>query len=287
MPEAMNSRRDALIALAAISGLVGCSATEVINTTTPGLGVKVKLGLPYGTNPRQRVDVYWPDKAPANPRAIVFFYGGSWNTGSRADYAFVGKALASRGITTVVADYRLNPEVQYPEFLKDCAAAVAWSFLNLDEIAGRKHQGVYVMGHSAGAYNAAMIALDPRWLAAYDLRPRQLAGWIGLSGPYDFLPIGVPEVQQAFNHPNVPASSQPINYAGQPAIRSFIATGANDTLVNPKRNSEALASRLRAANTEVTFKRYENVSHMTIIGALSLPLRLLDPVLEDIVIFIR
>ncbi len=287
MPEAMNSRRDALIALAAISGLVGCSATEVINTTTPGLGVKVKLGLPYGTNPRQRVDVYWPDKAPANPRAIVFFYGGSWNTGSRADYAFVGKALASRGITTVVADYRLNPEVQYPEFLKDCAAAVAWSFLNLDEIASRKHQGVYVMGHSAGAYNAAMIALDPRWLAAYDLRPRQLAGWIGLSGPYDFLPIGVPEVQQAFNHPNVPASSQPINYAGQPAIRSFIATGANDTLVNPKRNSEALASRLRAANTEVTFKRYENVSHMTIIGALSLPLRLLDPVLEDIVIFIR
>jgi acetyl esterase/lipase len=287
----MIARREAFIALAATLtatvSLAGCSAAEVINTTTPSLGVKTKLGLPYGANPRQQVDMYWPDKVPANPRAVVFFYGGSWNSGSRSDYAFVGKALANRGITTVVADYRLNPEVQYPEFLKDCAAAVAWSFLNLDEIAGRKHQAVYVMGHSAGAYNAAMIALDPRWLATYGLRPQQLAGWIGLSGPYDFLPIGVPEVQKAFNHPNVPVSSQPINYAGQPAIRSFIATGANDTLVDPKRNSEALASRLRAANNEVSFRRYENVSHMTIIGALSLTLRLLDPVLEDIVMFIR
>ena len=58
---------------------------------------------------------------------VVFFYGGSWNHGERHDYRFVGEALAARGIVTVIPDYRLYPQVRYPDFLKDNAAAVAWA----------------------------------------------------------------------------------------------------------------------------------------------------------------
>ena len=117
---------------------------------------------------------------------VVFFYGGSWNSGSRDDYGFVGEALASRGIVVVIADYRLYPQVRYPAFLQDNAHAVAWTYQHIAEHGGDPHQ-LYVMGHSSGAYNASMLALDPRWLKAVNLSPTMLKGWIGLAGPYDFL----------------------------------------------------------------------------------------------------
>lgn len=279
--------RRAVLSAGVAGALSGCSATAFVNATTPALGVSMIRALPYGADPRQQVDVYWAQAPERSGVAVVFFYGGSWSRGSREDYAFVGKALAARGITVVIADYRLSPQVRYPEFLKDAAAAVAWAVLNLKNVTGREHPSLYVMGHSAGAYNAAMLALDERWLAAVGLRPQSLKGWIGLAGPYDFLPIGDPEVRVAFNHPDVPDNSQPLYHARRQSIRAFIAAPARDRLVDPKRNSEALAARLRAVNTEVVFKRYEDTNHVTILGALSLPLRLIDPVLEDLVAFIR
>ncbi len=217
---------------------------------------------------------------------VVFFYGGSWTTGERADYLFAGEALASRGIVTLVADYRLSPEVRYPVFLQDSALAVKWAADNAQRFGGDPRK-LYVMGHSAGGYNAAMVALDPRWLGAVGMRPGQLAGFIGIAGAYDFLPIAIPEVQVAFNWPNTPPDSQPLWHASPAAPRTLLLAARNDTLVNPVRNTEGLSKKLRDAGVPVQTEMLDGVSHVTIIGSLAKPLRLLAPVLDRVAEFVK
>jgi acetyl esterase/lipase len=162
------------------------------------------------------------------------------------------------------------------------------------------------MGHSAGAYNAAMLALDARWLAAIGHAPAELAGFIGLAGPYDFLPMTNVAAQPVFFHPDYPPGTQPIDHAGGPgpgpgpgsdgargtpgkaaAPRTFLGAAANDQLVDPERNSAALAARLQAAGTAVTVRRYERLSHITLIAVFGRPLRWLAPVLDDVAAFIH
>ena len=240
-----------LLALA-IFFLAGCSATGVLNTVTPSSSYTLNANVAYGKHPRQKLDVYVPtaSQPPAGWPVIVFFYGGSWNTGERTQYQFVGEALAARGVLTLVADYRLYPEVRYPDFLSDSAQALAFGLDHAVRLGGDQKR-VYVMGHSAGGYNAAMLALDARWLNATGHRPNELAGWIGLAGPYDFLPIVNADAKPVFFHPNYPENSQPIGFAGADAPRSFLAAAENDKLVNPQRNSVQLANQLKAAGVPV------------------------------------
>jgi acetyl esterase/lipase len=80
---------------------------------------------------------------------------------------------------------------------------------------------VFVMGHSAGGYNAAMLALDARWLKATGHSPAELAGWIGLAGPYDFYPITNPAAKPVFFHPNYPEKSQPMAFISATSPRIF------------------------------------------------------------------
>ena len=175
-----------LVAVAAL--LVACSPVATLNALTPSDTHVLTQNVPYGDDPRQRLDIYQPrGTAPANGYpTVVFFYGGAWNRGDRADYRFVGEALASRGILAILADYRLYPQVRYPDFLRDSAAALAWAHANAPQRGGDPKR-LFVMGHSAGAYNAAMLALDARWLAAVNLVARH-AGWLDRAGrPLRFL----------------------------------------------------------------------------------------------------
>ncbi len=249
---------------------------------------RVAQALPYGPLPRQRLDVYAPRVAapPGGHPVVVFFYGGSWNRGERADYRFVGESLASRGVLSLVADYRLYPEVRYPDFLADCALALAYGLREASRLGGNP-QRVFVMGHSAGAYNAAMLALDPGHLAPTGHSPKSLAGWIGLAGPYDFLPMTNPDAQPVFFHPNYPSGTQPIHFASKHAPRSFIAAPLHDALVNPQRSSVGLATQLRNAGVAVELKLYSRVDHMTLVAALTWPLTRLAPVLDDVVAFVH
>jgi acetyl esterase/lipase len=268
----------------------GCSPVAAVNAVTPTETYHAAKNIAYGRDVRQQLDVYQPlptvnKPPPAGYPVVVFFYGGSWNWGNRADYTFVGEALASRGIIAVLADYRLYPQVRYPDFLKDSAAAVAWAYREVTQYGGDPNR-LFVMGHSAGAYNTAMLALDPRWLQAQGLTPAVLAGWIGLAGPYDFLPIEDHDVQPVFNHPNYPADSQPIAYVSRNSPRTFLGAAASDSLVDPTRNTQQMADKLRAAGVSVELKLYPNVNHMTLIGAFVRPLRWLAPVLEDVSAFI-
>jgi acetyl esterase/lipase len=216
---------------------------------------------------------------------VVFFYGGTWSHGERATYRFVGEALASAGIVAVVADYRLSPQVHWREILQDCAAATGWAFRNAARY-GASGERIHLMGHSAGAYNAAMLALDGRWLAAQQLRPRQLAGWVGIAGPYNFLPITDPDSRRAFDWPATPADSQPVAHVSAQAPRTLLLATRDDRTVDPERNSGVLAQRLQAAGAPVRLAFVEHVNHATIIAALAGPLRRLAPVRHEVVDFV-
>ena len=269
--------------------LSGCSAVGTLNALAARSSYTLKADVAYGPLPRQKLDIYTPTPTATAPAAgwpvVVFFYGGSWNTGERADYQFVGEALAARGVVTLVADYRLYPEVRYPDFLTDSARALAYGLDQATRLGGDSKR-VFVMGHSAGGYNAAMLALDARWLKAAGHAPRELAGWIGLAGPYDFFPTDNPDAQPVFFHPNYPAHAQPIAFTPPDAPRSFLAAPVNDRLVSPERSTRQLAHKLQAAGVPVTLKFYARVSHTSLIGAFAWPLRWVAPVLDDVTGFI-
>ncbi len=241
-------------------------------------------GFAYGPHERHRFDLYTPGEPVVNTPLVVFLHGGAWNRGRREDYRFVGEALAARGVIAMVADYRLHPEVRYPAFVADSALAVAHALRNALSW-GADPDRVFVAGHSAGAYNAAMVALDERWLGAVGAQRERLAGWIGLAGPYDFLPIRTPEVQSAFGHPEVPVDSQPIHHASASVLPCLLAAGRTDERVDPERNTAGLARLLRSRGTRVVEHRYPRAGHETLVAAFAWPLRPLAPVLDDIVSF--
>jgi len=180
----------------------------------------------------------------------------------------------------------LYPQVRYPDFLTDCARAVAWALREAPRFGGDPGR-LYLMGHSAGAYNAAMLALDPRWLATEGLSPSALAGWIGLAGPFDFFPMTNVKAQPVFNHPDYPSGSQPIDFASKAAPRTFLGAPSIDSVVDPGRNTNRMAEKLRAAGVAVTLRVYTNANHYTLIGAFAWPLRSVAPVLADVAAFVH
>jgi acetyl esterase/lipase len=266
--------------------LSACSPVGLLNAITPTDSYTKTTAVAYGSDPRQQLDIYTPTVKKLGPTpVVVFFYGGSWNSGERNDYRFVGEALASQGYVAVIADYRLYPQVRYPDFLKDNAKAFAWVRKHISSYGGDPEH-LFVMGHSAGGYNAAMLVLDPRLLAEEHLDASAIRGWIGLAGPYDFLPIENPDVRPVFFYPNSPPDSQPINHVTANSPPALLLAARDDDLVNPQRNTGGLAKRLRAVGVPVSEHYYDNVSHITLVAALSRPLRYKAPALEEIARFI-
>lgn len=275
------------LALGTMSVLLGaCSPIAALNALTPHDTYRLRADVPYGAQARQRLDLYVPTRVGVAPwPVVVFFYGGRWNSGERAEYRFVGEALASNGILAVVADYRVSPQVRYPDFVRDSAAAVDWTLRHVAAEGGDPAR-VFVMGHSAGAYNAAMVALDARWLGEWNDQPTQLAGWIGLAGPYDFLPIIDPVVQGAFSFPGTPTDSQPLRHTTT-QLPTLLLAAEKDSIVDPQRNSVRLAQALQEAGAPVILKLYPRINHPLLIGVMARPLRWLAPVLPTVVEFVQ
>jgi acetyl esterase/lipase len=261
----------------------GCSTADVLNAMAPVEHVSVHTDIAYGTGPRQTLDVYAPKTKGAVP-VVVFFYGGGWVSGSRAIYRFLGAALASRGIVVVVPDYRLYPAVKFPAYMFDAAAAVAWTRAHAAAYGGDARR-IFVMGHSAGGQIAALLALDGEYLASVDMSPHDLAGMIGLSGPYDFLPLTDAIYKDMFGPEDRWPASQPVTYVTPGAPPMFLATAAKDATVWP-RNTYRLSARLREAGDEVEVRVYPNLGHLTMIGAFSDQLSFLAPVRRDVLDFI-
>jgi acetyl esterase/lipase len=272
--------------LAALPFLAGC---------TPSLGTfdslaprdagarRVAHDVAYEEGPRRKLDVYAPSEAAGPLPVIVFIYGGSWASGDKDDYEFAGAALASRGFVTVVPDYRLVPEVRFPSFLEDCAAAVRWVSDHVAEYGGDGRR-IVLVGHSAGGYNAVMLALAADYLRNAGVDAGSIRGGVGLAGPYDFLPFDVDATRNAFGQAPEPQLTQPVHFARADAPPLLLLWGEDDDSVGP-RNLESLARVQRAAGGRVETKVYENVDHIDILLALSRPFRGRATVLDDVTAF--
>jgi acetyl esterase/lipase len=278
--------RRLLAGCAAALAAAGCSPFQVFNAVNPADAGTAKVGTAsFGPDPRQALDVYAPAaRAGAGSLPVaVLFYGGAWESGSRADYAFAGQALAAQGFVAVVPDYRLYPQVRFPDFLDDGAAAIRWVRDNIGPYGGDPAR-IVLVGHSAGAYNAAMLALDTRYLRRAGVDPGSVRAFAGLSGPYDFLPFDEPIAVNVFGAAPDKAATQPVTFAraGMPA---FLATGDRDTRVRP-RNTASLAAKLRQAGGRVEERVYPGLDHADTLLALSVLFRGKAPVLAELAAFL-
>jgi acetyl esterase/lipase len=246
----------------------------------------VASNIAFGSDPRQRLDIYAPAAAGSGKAPVViFFYGGSWNSGRRQDYVFAARALAAQGFIVVVPDYRLVPQVKFPAFVQDGAAAVAWTVANIARYGGDTAR-IGVSGHSAGAYIALMLALDGRWLQAAGASGAVKAA-VGLAGPYDFLPF-VPggAADKALGGQPDPAATQPISFASSAAPPVLLLNGSDDTTVLP-RNATQLAAMLKSKGASAEARLYPDIGHIGIVLAISKPFRGKAPVLTDTTAFFK
>lgn len=276
--------------LLALPGLTACSpsftlaAFDTFAPRDPGVQRVLHDGV-FGPNPRQKLDLYAPAGGGEGLPILMFIYGGSWRYGDKDDYNFMGAAFASRGFLTAIPDYRLVPEVRFPNFIEDCASAVRWLGDNAAAHGGDPSR-IVLVGHSAGAYNAVMLALDAHYLASAGVAASSVRGVVGLAGPYDFLPFDVPATQNAFGQAPDAQLTQPVHFARADSPPLLLLWGADDTTVGP-RNIASLGAAMRAAGGAVETKTYAGVDHIEILAALSRPYRDKAPVLDDVINFAR
>lgn len=271
-------------ALLLILVLSACSPLTLANELLVRDRHLVAADVSYGPTERQRLDVYAPPEASGAPVA-VFFYGGSWRSGSRAGYRFVGEALARRGIVAVVADYRLYPEVGFPTFVEDAAAALAWARREIAQHGGDP-DAIVLTGHSAGAHIAAMLALDPRYGGTEGVGAETIAGVVGLAGPYAVDPLRYRTIRPIFAAvTSDPDRARPAAIARAGAGRPppfRLLHGEDDGTVSIE-NTHELAEALRSRGGDVEVLTYPGIGHIGIVAALYPPLAGRTSVLDDLV----
>lgn len=280
------------IVLASLAGwLSACSAITfgIANAPASFGPFERKPDLAYGPEKRQTLDVYIPktegpaDVALANRPVVVFWYGGSWQQGSKSDYRFVGAALAERGYITVLPDYRLYPDVKFPDFLDDAAHAVAWVQQHAQEFGGDPHR-IVLMGHSAGAHTAAFLALNREFLARRGANPEWIAGLVGLSGPYALAP-NTRALNRIFAAPWGESDWQPVRFVTPQAPPTFLAHGLDDGLVSV-RQAMQLRDALQAKGVRVETELYPDKGHAATVAGFSKPARGSAPTLDETVAFL-
>jgi acetyl esterase/lipase len=260
--------------------LSGC-ALPALNLITPDRGYERSSDVSYGEESRQTLDVYQPVNPLEGAPTLVFFYGGSWQEGYKEGYRFVAQSLSEAGYRVVVPDYRLYPQVKFPGFIEDGAAAVSWT---VDQ--GLANDGLVLMGHSAGAHTAAMLSLDERYLESAGVNRASILAWVGLSGPYDFLPLTDPDLIDIFGSADGIPQTQPITFVSAADPPALLIDGLDDTIVRPT-NLPNLAEAYRQAGLPVTTHRYEGVNHNNTVASFSVRLRDRSPAFNDTLRFLQ
>lgn len=267
--------------------MTGCSGLQTLNCVVSHRGYTRETDFAYGSDPRQKLDVYRPKKTTTNAPVVIFFYGGSWRGGEKRYYRFAAKALTSRGFVVVVPDYRVYPEVIFPKFVEDGASAIRWTKDHVGEFGGDTNR-VYLMGHSAGAHIAAMLTLNPQYLRAVGLDRSAIRATVGISGPYDFTPnpwdrpvLGLPE-----NSDYIDPRVEPITYVDGKEPPMLLLQGLKDNIVSPI-NAEHLSARIREKGGEVKYITFPKRGHKSMVVALVSPFHFLAPVLKDSVDFMN
>jgi acetyl esterase/lipase len=215
---------------------------------------------------------------------IIFWHGGGWVDGNKTFYRFVGAALAQLGYVTILPNYRVYPQVRFPAFLDDAARAVLWVEQHAADYGGDSHR-IVLMGHSAGAHMAAMLAVNHSYLLHAGARTQDIIGLIGLSGPYDLKP-NTDVLNTIFSAPYSPKDWQVLPYVRSDAPPALLVHGGGDNLVSPN-NTIDMAAVLQAHGVHVETRLYPGRSHADTVAALSVPARGRAPVLKDVADFMQ
>jgi acetyl esterase/lipase len=274
-----------LVAAAGFLLIAGCRGIVFFAANAPSAfsSVERHLDLPYGSDPRQQLDIIAP-RLGENLPVVIFWYGGSWVAGRKSEYRFVGDALAKRGIVTVLADYRLYPQVTFPLFDEDGAKAVAWVERHVQGYRGDPAH-IVLMGHSAGGHTAAFLAFNHRFLRKFGADPRDIVGLIGLSGTYVL--VRVPGVKRAaFPAPYSIEDWQPIKFVDSCAPPTLLLHGLADREVSPQQAIK-LGDALEKAHVPVQLHLYAHRGHVDTIASFAPVTRWRTSALKDSVAFIR
>lgn len=237
----------------------------------------------FGPNPKHLLDLYGPKRASGKAPIMLFVHGGGWDSGTRTEYSFAGRALAALGFVVAIADYRVFPEVRFPGFMEDLGAAASWLLAHAG-VYGGDPERVFLAGHSAGAYNAVMLALQPERFGAPGLRGK-VEAVVGLSGPYDFYPYDVKQSIDAFGEYPEPLTTQPVNLVTPEAPPMFLGHGVKDVTVGDY-HTVRLAAKLRQAGVPVVERHYRGLGHEQLVLGLIRPLRRVLPVWADVAEFL-
>lgn len=268
--------------------LSGCGAAAfgVINLPTHTADVRVEKGVVFDRAHDQKLDIYMPpDASSAKPApVVVFFYGGRWTTGERGQYAFAGTELAKAGFVVVIPDHRKYPDVKFPAFVEDAAAAIAWTAEKIAAYGGDPGK-ISVAGHSSGAHLAALVATDPQYLKVHGLERNVIRSVVGLAGPYAFTPEEK-DLKDMFGPPERYPLMQVPTFVdgGQPPL--LLLHGGDDDLVGAF-NMQAVKAAVDEKGGVIETRLYPDVGHVTIMGELSWLARNRAPVLQDMTTFMR
>ncbi|HEY2009145.1 MAG TPA: alpha/beta hydrolase [Rhizomicrobium sp.] len=260
------------------------SPFTAINLLVPREGYRIHRDLAYGADPRHKLDVYVPSGSTGLAPVVLFFYGGGWQGGDRSDYLAFGQAFASAGMVAVVADYRLYPQVKYPCFVEDAADALAFVRSHAARFGGDAGR-IFLAGHSAGAYNAVMLASEPKFIAAKGGSLDWIRGVIGIAGPYNFLPMSDPVYVDMFHGTNN-TDSMPVHHVDGPRPPMLLVSGSNDDTVSLC-NTNDMSERLKRFGSDVHVIFYKGVGHVGVILALVRGFRGIAPLRRDMIDFVR
>jgi acetyl esterase/lipase len=266
-------------ALAAAGSGALSTAAPLFDLAIPKSGYSLSRDTAYGSDPRQRLDLYIPDGPAAPAPGLLFFPGGSWQSGTKNIYRAFGQAFASAGIIVAVANYRLYPQVKYPAFVEDGAAALRFVRERIAEHRGDPAR-IFLCGHSAGAFIAAMLACNPE----FHVDRAWIRGVIGIAGAYDFLPLYDPVLIDIFGGARV-METQPIKYVRNKTPPMLLVHGTADRTVGAG-NSRRMAKRLREAGNQVELIEYKGVTHLGILLSLAHGFRARTSLRDDMLRFI-
>lgn len=282
-------RRTALLTagtLALAAGLSSCSGPNTqqsFNRLISTRGLTVQTDLAYGEGARQRLDIYAPRNVQNAP-TVLFIHGGSWNSGEKSEYRFAGESLARAGYVVGVMNYRLAPQFRYPSYVQDSARALAFLRSQAAQYGGSP-DNLFVMGHSAGAFNAVEAVVNERWLREVDVPVSSVRGVIGLAGPYsyDFRDYSS---REAFPEGGLPDEIMPDRHVRRDAPPHLLLVAENDTTVHPQ-NALNMERALQAAGATVERRVVNKVDHITIMAALARPLSWLGDTRGQVLDFVE
>ena len=240
--------------------------------------VKVADGIAFDKH--NKLDIWSTAAKPKTPKPVlVFFYGGGWANGERTEYSYAARPFVEAGYIVVLPDYRKVPEVRFPGFVEDSANAVKWVQANIAKYGGDPAR-VSVSGHSAGAYNALMLALDPQWLG-----DKPVTAAVSLAGAADFYPFTSKRAINAMSQFPDPKATQPVSFVRKDAPPILLIHGTDDTVVRI-RNSNSLYAKQKAAGGDITFRPQQGGSHNDLVLALGTLFRGHYPVVAESVAFL-